>query len=131
MQNNCSSASHQEEQKSGRIGQAQQIFWETFREHGPLTARQAIKVIFQERGVVYQQRCGRIAELQNMGLIERHSVVVDEVTKKRVNTWICTGRTTPFPVACKWTECKHCEGRGGQFKSVYVRPGIEAQGEMF
>lgn len=128
---NTSSASHEQEEKSGRIGQAQQIFWETFKEFGPLTARQAIKIIAQERGVVYQQRCGRIAELTNMGLLELHDVVIDDVSGKRVNRWSATGRTTPLPMVCKFVECQKCGGKGGEFKSVYVREGKEQQGEMF
>ena len=126
---NTQSASHQEEQKSGRIGQAQQIFLNVFREFGPLTARQAIVIIEDSKGIRYQQRCGRIAELENMGLLEKHDVVTDEASGKKVNRWISTGRTTPLPMVCKWTECLHCEGKGGAFKSVYVRES--GQMEMF
>lgn len=129
---NTRSASHEQEEQSGRIGQAQKHFWDIFKEYGPLTSREAVKLIETQKGIKYQQRCGRIAELQNMGLIERHSVVVDEVTKKRVNTWICTGRTTPLPCSFTWVECKYCEGHGGKYKRAYIHEsGTEKQLEMY
>lgn len=128
---NTQSASHEQEERSGRIGHAQQIFLETFREYGPLTARQVIAIIEQTKGVRYQQRCGRIAEIENMGLIEKYDVVVDEVSGKRVNRWIATDRTSPLPLVCKWVPCQHCQEKGGEFKSVYVRECKEKQGEMF
>jgi hypothetical protein len=34
-------------------------------------------------------------------------------------------------MVCKFVECQKCGGKGGEFKSVYVREGKEQQGEMF
>lgn len=125
------SASHEQEEQSGRIGQAQKHFWDIFKEYGPLTSREAVKLIDTQKGIKYQQRCGRIAELTSMGLLELHDVVTDDTSGKRVNRWRASGRTTPLPMVCKFVECKHCEGKGGEFKSVYVREGKEQQKEMF
>lgn len=115
------SASHEQEERSGRIGQAQQDFLDIFREFGPLTSRQAIAYVEKYKGRRYQQRCGRIAELTNMGFLELYDVVLDDDSNKRVNRWNATHRTTPLPMVCKFVECKHCEGRGGVYKSVYQK----------
>jgi t-SNARE complex subunit (syntaxin) len=126
------SDSFQEEKESGRISQSHKDYIEAFKEYGPMTSREAREEVHRRTGRMYPPRNGRISELEQMGFIERHSVVMDQVTNKRVNTWRATNRTTPLPCQFKWVECKYCEGHGGKYRRAYIQESADAkQLEMF
>ena len=61
----------------------------------------------------------RITELNDMGFLEKVSIVFDEITEKHVNTWRWTGRKIPLPKSSIELCCPRCKGSGKITRVIY------------
>jgi len=132
MTDKCSVASLLEIKKSGYLGKKQEQYVSVFiNSLVPLTHREATNLVEIKFNIKLPERNGRIAELEEMGFLEKVDVVICDFTKKRVNRWRYTGRTDPLDFSMEWRECKHCEGKGGKITKVYHKLYKEEQTKMF
>lgn len=129
---NTSAKAYDELKSSGELGKSQAMYLVVFMSTGaPLSHLQATHYVEQMFGKKMPARNGRIAELEERGFIRKHDVEECPVTKKSVNRWIWTGRTTPLESKDEWRECRHCEGKGGKVERVYGEPPATIPTDMF
>lgn len=149
MADRCSILSYDELKASGQLGKAQAMYLHVFataegmpiyfepgslnyvRPLGSLTHREATKRVEEIFGKKMPARNGRIAELEERGFLMKVGTTIDNWSKKTVNLWIWTGRTTPFEAREEWTPCAHCEGKGGRVVKKYVAPPATIQPDLF
>ena len=118
----CSVWAYDEIKESGYLGKRQAQYLFIFsREMRPLTHKQATKLAESEFSIRLPERNGRIAELEEMGFLRKHDVVVCEVTNHKVNRWMFTGRKTPFESDMVMMPCPHCEGIGQIKQKFYIK----------
>lgn len=136
---NTSALALEELKTSGKIGNAQAMYLSIYADGvlvqgGPVVLRRAlshfdatlgVKNVF---GVEMPARNGRIAELEAMGFLKKHDVVRCPKTKKMVNRWIWTGRTTPLATENVRERCAHCDGKGFVYAT---RPVAAGQKDFF
>lgn len=132
MADRCSVLSFEELKKSGQLGKAQAMYLQIFMEcRAALTHKNATWMVNDAFSSKMPARNGRIAELEQLGFLKKHDTVIDRETKKRVNRWIWTGRTTPFESKPEWIECSHCEGKGGRMELIYYAPPRTVPPDLF
>lgn len=117
----CSVWSYNEIKESGYVGkrQAQYLFIFVSQSPEPLTHRQASDFVNRHFGLNVPQRNGRIAELEQMGFLEKFDTVVCPATLKRVNRWVFSGQRRAKTYYWRKVECKCCKGSGQVFQKVY------------
>ena len=128
----CSILSYHDIKRSGYLGEKQAMYLSVFSYDGlPLTHRQATREVLDLFKVILPERNGRIAELEAMGFIKKHDIVVCNYSHKKVNRWIWTGRRKPLPKREERIPCPHCDGRGTISKEVYYEPENFEQKRLF
>lgn len=119
----------EELKESGDLSRAQAMYVAVIAnsENG-LTHRQANDAVFQEYGRRLSARNGNFIELIESGFLVVTGQSECEVTKKLVNVYDWTGRTTPLPSRDEWVSCEKCGGKGGHMKKVY---SAQPAGDLF
>lgn len=116
----CSRIAFDEITNNGYVGKRQaQYLWVFMGSQVPLTHIQATKKAQSLYGIKLPERNGRIAELEEMGFLEKVDTVVCEFTHHLVNRWKWTGRTKPFVSSQEIITCHHCGGSGKLVRKVY------------
>lgn len=132
----CSRLSYEELKKSGKLGKNQALYLMVFMRAyqllgSGLTHYEATQAVFNQFQIHMPARNGRIAELTRLGFLKKHTVKYCEKTKRLVNTWIWTKRTTPYEWREEWQACEHCNGKGGSLKRVFEAPPLTSPGDLF
>ena len=126
----CSVWSYQEIKDSGYLGKRQAMYLSIFikEDRRPFTHKEASDQVCLKFGIRVPERNGRIAELEEMGFIEKYDHVRCMITKKLVNRWRWTGRYEPLEKRERSCECDKCGGTGYIMKAFYVN--TDAQMKM-
>jgi len=127
LSNICSVWAYHEIVADGTVGKHQAMYLQEFSSGEPLTHKQVVKLIEEDFSIDVPCYGGRIRELEEMGFIEKHDIVVCEFTHKKVNRWIFTGRRTPLPKEKIEITCPHCEGVGKIKKEVYKDTSMQKE----
>lgn len=127
----CSVWAYCEIKDSGYVGLRQSQYLYIFANaSGPMTHREATEATQNEFMIRLPERNGRIAELEEMGFLEKVDMIECPITKKTVNRWGYTGRKRPLPKETVQVECEKCCGKGYYNKDIYVKQE-EKQMDLF
>lgn len=129
----CSAWVYQEIVASGYVGKMQGLFLSVFVDAAePLTAKQAVLQVVERLGPSKNQKweqhrnshlewTPRLAELEQRGFLRKYDIVVCDITGKRVNRWIYTGRREPLSHTIVEKSCSRCKGTGTVKVKEYAR----------
>ena len=114
----CSSWSYQEIIRTDYIGERQGLILRIFTEnpHRGFTATEIVRLV--GRGSSENTR-NRITELEQMGFLVKTGKTRCPFSKRLVNSFRWTGKTSKPTYTIQRVACEHCDGKGFISKKIY------------
>ena len=118
---NCSLDAFKKIRESGYLAKTQAMYLAVFkRSFKPLTHREVQSLVETTFNRKVHIRSGRVAELENMGMIRKFDTIECPITRMKVNRWVSTDRETPKRKIKTRTSCTRCKGSGVVEKIDYT-----------